>query len=151
MRYLCLDLGRRRIGVAISDPDGLLARPLTTIHVKSTNDTIANVLRLLTEQGAGALVIGLPLQLNGEEGIEAGRARAFAAKLAAQTVAPITMWDERLTSVVADRMLLDSGVRTQKKRQQIIDQTAAAVILQSYLDSRRPTVLLPPDLSSEYS
>ncbi len=136
MRYLCLDLGRKRIGVAVSDETGLIATPVGTIQVSSREQVFKEILRHLEYQEAGRLIVGLPLQLNGQEGIESGRARAFAADLSRLTDIPIDFMDERLSSVEADRKMQDAGIKPQKRREKI-DSHAAAIILQSYLEVER--------------
>lgn len=132
MRYLCLDLGLKRIGVATSE-SGLIASPHAVIQVAKKEQVVREVLRYIAEIDAEKMVIGLPLQLNGKEGIEANRARDFAADLANYTDVPIEFMDERLTSVEAERMMQLEGVR-RDKRKATIDARAAAIILQTYLD-----------------
>ena len=134
MRVLALDLGGKRIGVAISDELGFLARALTTVHRRNRNADMAALAALVLGEGAGLVVIGLPLHLNGDLGREAEKAQKFGAILAAHIAVPITFWDERLTTVEAARLLAEAGVSPKKARLQI-DAAAAAVLLQSYLDS----------------
>ena len=136
MRYLSLDLGRKRIGMALSDATGLIATPLGVIQVRSPSQVFAEIVKRVAEYEAGKVVIGLPIQLNGVEGIEAGRARTFATELAKHLSIPIVFMDERLSSVAAERMLLDAGQNRDKRRANI-DATAAALILQTYLDLER--------------
>ncbi len=138
MRYLCLDLGSRRVGVAISDETGLIASPIGVIFVKSRQYVLQEVVRLLQQKEAQSLVIGLPLRMNGQEGIESGRAREFARQLSQLTDVPIEFMDERLTSVEADRLMQLEGMRPQKRKANI-DARAAAIILQSFLDTKRGT------------
>jgi putative Holliday junction resolvase len=135
MRYLCLDPGRRRIGVAMSET-GLIATPFGVIQVHNQPQVFREVARLVQEHEIDRLVIGLPLRLNGEEGIEANRARDFAADLQKHIDIPIDFMDERLTSVEADRLMLEAGYKREKRRANI-DATAAALILQTYLDTER--------------
>ncbi len=136
MRYLCLDPGRKRIGVAVSDETGLIATPVGVIRVGDRAQVFRQVLRHIEEQEAGKLIIGLPLHMNGDEGIEAGRARDFARQLSRLTNIPIDFMDERLTSVEADRLMQEAGVK-RLKRKANIDARAAAIILQTYLDVER--------------
>ena len=136
MRYLCLDLGKKRIGVAVSDETALIATPLGTINVTSREQVFQAILRYLSEQAAVRLIIGLPLRLSGEEGIESNRAREFANAFAKRTDVPIYFVDERLSSVEASRMMQEAGVKSRKRRINI-DAQAAAVILQAYLDTER--------------
>jgi putative holliday junction resolvase len=136
LRHLCLDLGSKRIGVAISDETGLISRPVGVINVVSRQQALQAVLRYLQQEEAGAIVVGLPLRLNGEEGIESGRAREFARQLSKLTELPIDFMDERLSSVEAERLMQEVGVKRNKRRAQI-DARAAAIILQTYLDARR--------------
>ena len=136
VRYLCLDLGRKRIGVAASDETGLIATPVGAIQVSSREQVFKEILRLLEREEAGKLILGLPLQLNGQEGIEAGRARDFAEQLSRHTDIPMDFMDERLTSVEADRKMQEAGIKKEKRRANI-DAHAAAIILQTYLDIER--------------
>ena len=138
MRILALDVGEKRIGVALSDPTGLLATPLTTIESKGRDSDIDEVVRLATEHEVGEIVVGLPLSMSGRRGPQAGRVDAFVRALAERTDLPLKSVDERLSSVQAERMLRESGVEPSKNKARI-DSAAAAVVLQSYLDSKRIT------------
>ncbi len=138
MRILALDVGEKRIGVALSDPTGLLASPLTTIESKGQDFDIDEVLRLAEEHEAGEIVIGLPLSMSGRRGPQAGRVDAFVKAMAERTDIPLKSMDERLSSVQAERMLRESGVKPSKNKARV-DSAAAAIVLQSYLDSRRIT------------
>jgi putative Holliday junction resolvase len=135
-RVLGLDYGSRRIGVAVSDPLGLTVQPLPPIPREGDRKDIAVLARLAAELGVTSVVLGLPLLLNGDEGPAAGRARAFGERMQAETSLPVTMWDERLTSVQSERHLIASGVRRQD-RKGIRDSLSAMFLLQSALDSRR--------------
>jgi putative Holliday junction resolvase len=136
LRYLCLDPGRKRIGVAVSDETGLIASPVGVIQVGDRAQVFKQVLRHIEEQEAGKLIIGLPLHMNGDEGIEAARARDFARQLSKLTKIPIDFMDERLTSVEADRLMQEAVVKREKRKANI-DARAAAIILQTYLDAER--------------
>ena len=138
MRVLALDVGEKRIGVALSDPTGLLATPLTTIERKGQDSDIDEALRLATEHEVSEIVVGLPLSMSGRRGPQAGRVDAFVRALAQRTDIPLKSVDERLSSVQAERMLRESGVEPSKNKARI-DSAAAAIILQSYLDSMRIT------------
>ena len=134
MVVLCLDVGARRTGVAISDPTGTLARPLTTLEVGDTLQRLLPPLReLVAEHTAECLVVGLPRRLSGARGPEAERAEALATGLGEALGIAVELCDERLTTVEAERLLGERGVRGRKRRKRI-DQVAAAVILQGYLD-----------------
>ncbi|MEY2974637.1 MAG: hypothetical protein RIR49_1057 [Actinomycetota bacterium] len=138
-RVLGLDPGTRRIGVAIGVSG--VAGPLTVIERgRSRDDDMARIARLVADEEASALVIGLPLGLDGREGSAARAARTLAASLARFTAVPIVFHDERLTTVTADRVLLDAGVRAPERRQ-VVDKVAAAVMLQSWLDAGGMTLL----------
>lgn len=142
MRYLGLDLGRKRIGLALSDHTGLIASPIGVIQVQNQEQVFTEIVRRILENEVEKLVIGLPIQLNGKEGIEAERARAFAAELQPRLTIPIIFMDERLSSVAAERMLLDAGHNKQKRRANI-DATAAALVLQTALDLERRRAAQP--------
>ncbi|HEY0486260.1 MAG TPA: Holliday junction resolvase RuvX [Mycobacteriales bacterium] len=133
-----VDVGSVRVGVAISDPSGLLATPLVTLARDSARDTdIDRLVELVAEYDAVEIVVGLPRSLSGREGPAAETARRYAATLAnrAEPV-PVRLTDERLTTVSATRTLAAQGVRGRRQRA-VIDQAAAVLILQTWLDSRR--------------
>ena len=134
-RALGIDLGEARIGVAVSDELGMLAHAVETIVVKDTPDPMARVVQLAIEKDVGHVIIGLPKNMDGTTGPAAEKARAFAEKLKARIACPVRLWDERLTTVAAQRYLHDAG-RTEKQSRGVIDQVAAQIILQGWLDSR---------------
>ena len=141
MRVLGIDVGRRRVGLAISDPTGTLARPLTTLTVTSPADAVdrvaAEVTRLVSEDdGLGAIVVGLPARLDGSPNSETPGVAEFMASLRARVPVPIESGDERLTSVEAESRLA-VGERDWRQRKKKLDAAAAAVILQDYLDQKR--------------
>ena len=137
MRILALDFGERRIGVALSDPLGMLASPLTTIE-RATPDAeaaIDAVLALAQQHEAAEILVGIPYLMSGRIGAQARITLDFAAALAERANIPVTHTDERLSSVQADRMLAQSsGTSTRDKGR--TDAAAAAVILQAYLDAK---------------
>lgn len=137
MRALGLDLGTRRVGVAISDGDGTVATPYEVI-VRSDDPTVdyRRVAELVREVGADRVVVGLPLLLSGDSGRAARAAREEAQALADVLDVPVELHDERLTTVSALRSLSTSRVKGRQQRR-VVDQVAAAVMLQSWLDSRR--------------
>jgi len=133
-RMLGLDVGGRRIGVAVSDALGMIASPVRFIQ---RGPKVIDELRdLVARYDAVQLVAGLPVGLSGREGSQAAEVRAFADAAAKAVALPLAYWDERLTSTMAERSLIASGTRRAKRREQI-DAVAAAIILQGYLDSRR--------------
>jgi len=131
-RILAIDPGERRIGVAGADLGLRVAIPLTTIE--GPPDAVEAVARLVEEEGARALVVGLPLSLSGSPGPQAQRVQALVEALAARLAVPVLTWDERLTSAEARRRLSGGGGRHHKRD---VDALAAAIILQAYLDSQR--------------
>ncbi len=133
-RVLGLDYGSRRIGVALSDPLGLTAQFLPPIARQGDAKDIETIARAVREHGVARIVIGLPLLENGEEGPQARKVRRFAAMLAEATGLPVDPWDERFTTAQAERHLVASGVRREKRRE-ARDSLAAAIILQSALDA----------------
>ncbi len=142
MRVLGLDVGERRIGVAISDVTGTLARPLRTIHVTRA-DAVAQVaaeVSLLTaeDDGVGAIVVGLPVRLDGSPNDQTARVTSFIEALKQRVGIPIETFDERLSSVEAESRLA-IRMKSWRDRKQRLDAAAAAVILQDFLDSRRTT------------
>jgi putative Holliday junction resolvase len=134
MRTLALDLGSKWIGCAVSDEGALIASPLRRLARRGDDEDIGAVLQLLGETHAAALVIGLPLQLDGREGPRARRARRFATRLAARFDGEVLLWDERFSTSAAERALLEGKMRRQRRRE-TVDKVAAAVILQGYLDA----------------
>ncbi len=139
MRALGLDVGARRIGVALSDELGLLAAPLTTVQVRRHREdrALAEIAAITREKGVEAVVVGLPTSLNGSEGPQAAIVRDFAARLAPLLDVPIAFGDERYTTAEAERLLLDRRLSREERRERI-DAAAAAIMLQSFLDTRRP-------------
>jgi putative Holliday junction resolvase len=138
MRVLGIDIGRRRVGLAISDPTGTLARPLLTLTVASPADAVervaAEVMRLVAEEdGLGAIVVGLPVRLDGTPTTETSRAVEFSDALRARVPVPIVSADERLTSREAESRLAVRE-RDWRRRKAKLDAAAAAVILQDHLD-----------------
>jgi putative Holliday junction resolvase len=136
MRILALDIGDRRIGIAVSDPTELIARPLAIIARKDTSSDLAAVAELARKHDARTVVIGMPLSLDGHSGPQAENVRQFASILATVLTIPLEMCDERFSSVAAREHRLESGTR-KKKRRAPDDDAAAAVILQNYLDEAR--------------
>jgi putative Holliday junction resolvase len=132
-RILALDFGRARIGVAISDELQLLAHPLETIPTKKKAE--ARIAKIVHDKNIDHLVAGVPRQLNGQIGLAATEALQFVDKLRTILPCPIMTWDERLTTVAAHRALRDAGKKTRDTRE-YVDQVAAQMILQSYLDNR---------------
>jgi len=135
-RLLGLDVGRRRVGAALSDPSGLLASPLAVLEVRSSTGLLDQIVRWIEQHGVARIVVGLPLLLDGNEGEESAYVRALVERLRERVDVPVELWDERLSTVAAERALLESGMRRAKRRQRR-DAVAAALLLQSYLDAQR--------------
>lgn len=131
---LGIDVGSKRIGVAVSDELGIIASPVGMVSrgPQSGREILAHAQRL----GAVRLVVGLPVGLSGREGPQAEDVRQFIDTIAAEVDLPVEWWDERLTTAIAERSLIASGTRRDKRKQQV-DAVAAAVILQGYLDSQQ--------------
>jgi putative Holliday junction resolvase len=139
MRALGVDFGEARIGLAVSDDLGMLAHPLETVHVKLVASPESRIAELVEARGIEVLVVGLPLRFDGSEGTAVAKVRAFIERLRGEVpgaVAIVTV-DERLSTVEAQRSLHAAG-RTIKNSRGVIDQAAACVILQDYLDQRAP-------------
>jgi putative Holliday junction resolvase len=136
-RRLGIDVGAVRVGVALSDPDGVLAMPLVTLprDVEHGGD-LATIAELVATHDVVEIVVGLPRTLAGREGPAAEAARAFAAALAARVPVPLAFSDERLTTVVATRQMRESG-RKGRRQRAVVDQVAAVAILQGWLDAHR--------------
>ncbi len=136
MRALALDVGNRRIGIALSDPLGLTAQGLPTLNRVSLQADLDAVAALWTQSACSVCVVGLPRLMSGQEGEQAAAARAFGGALQERGIL-VEYWDERLTSVAATRALVAAGAsRKDKQRKGTVDRVAAALILQSWLDAR---------------
>jgi putative holliday junction resolvase len=136
MRILALDIGDRRIGVAVSDPTGLLARPITIIQRRGVAADVAALVKLVSSEMAQKVIAGLPLSLDGSVGPQAAKVGSFLEALAPALGVPLETWDERFSTATARELRRASGAK-KKKRQAPDDAAAAAVILQSYLDEQR--------------
>jgi putative Holliday junction resolvase len=134
MRWLGLDIGARTIGLAVSDEGAVVATPLRTLDRRGGQRDLAAVSEVFSETSAGGLLVGLPLELSGREGQAARRVRALGDALAAHLSCPVRYWDERFSTVAAERSLLEADLRRDRRRR-VVNQVAAALILQSYLDS----------------
>jgi putative Holliday junction resolvase len=145
MRIMALDVGDRRIGVALSDPSGLLATPLTAVdRLDAQPSEFDEILRLAQENEIESIVVGMPITLSGKLGRQARQVRDFIKELSDLTDLPIVTVDERYSTVQAQRMLNESKRRPSRKRNRdrnqergLLDASAAAVFLQSYLDFKR--------------
>jgi putative Holliday junction resolvase len=136
-RRIGIDVGSVRVGVALSDPDGLIATPLQTVPRDVDGGTdVATIAALVAEHEAVGVVVGLPRTLAGREGPAAEAARVFVAVLEPALAVPVELSDERLTTVVATRQLRESG-RKGRKQRAVVDQVAAVGILQGWLDTHR--------------
>jgi putative Holliday junction resolvase len=135
MKILALDLGKRRIGLAISDDLGITAQGLPTLQRKKNRTDLAELSRLVKDRAVDLILVGNPLHMSGHAGVQADDARAFADMVSNYTGKPSELWDERLTTVEASRVLRDSGISLEK-RKQAIDKLSAVILLQSYLDFR---------------
>jgi putative Holliday junction resolvase len=137
MRIIALDVGDARIGVAVSDPTEMLATPLNIIKRLNAASDTAVIARLVAEQSAGKLVVGLPVSLEGGEGMQAEKVRTFVSQLSSSLAIPIEMYDERFSTVTAREYMRESGKKKKGRGKQHDDDIAAAVILQNYLDEKR--------------
>jgi len=137
MRTLALDLGSKTVGIAISDALGMLARPVKTIRFSEDNydEAIRLVIDEINISEVSEIVLGLPKHMNGDIGIRGQISVDFKDELTKLIKQPVILWDERLSTKSAERMLIKSNMR-REKRKQVIDQAAAVTILQSYLDSK---------------
>jgi len=134
MRILAIDHGTQRIGLALSDELHIIAQPLEFVPAHPFPEFLARLKQVLREQEVGLVLVGMPRNMDGSYGPAALKVREFIAVLNEVIGVPIKTWDERLTSVQANRFLRQAQVRGKKQREKV-DQTAAAILLQSYLDS----------------
>lgn len=136
MRILGLDVGDRRIGVALSDPLGLTAQPVTTVERRDATADLAAIEALVERHHVELVVVGLPLTMRGEQGPQAKKVVAFTERLRRRLAIPVHLLDERLTTMQGARSLLETGT-SRRKRRQVIDQVAAQLILQQFLETHR--------------
>ena len=134
MRILALDHGTRRVGVAVSDELQLIASPLEFIPAEPFGDFLARLRQILVQKEVGLILIGMPRNMDGSYGPAAQKVRDFVAALQSEITVPIKTLDERLTTVQAQRSLIQANVRRDQRKQKV-DMTAAAILLQSHLDS----------------
>jgi putative holliday junction resolvase len=132
MRWMGIDLGERRIGIALSDPDGWMATPLQTVPVTSRDSTMQTVIDLVVNKEVQAIVAGLPINMDGTEGLAARRARRFAQRLRQRLGIDVFLWDERMSTQDAYDALAHLAPAKRRAR---VDAVAAALILQNYLDT----------------
>ncbi|HEX3570635.1 MAG TPA: Holliday junction resolvase RuvX [Acidobacteriaceae bacterium] len=141
IRIMALDVGDKRIGIALTDPLGYTVQPLMTLHAKTPRADIKSIARLIRKHGVTEAVVGKPLHMSGELSRRAQKAEAFAALLQAETGIPVHLWDERLTSWDAHQLLDEAGGKPRnasdrRSRKQIIDQVAAVLILEGFMHAR---------------
>jgi putative Holliday junction resolvase len=135
VRVIGLDVGSVRIGVAVSDETGIIARGLETLTRKSLKTDLDHLLQLISVNEVEEIVVGNPLDLDGSAGRQAELVREFVVQLKRSTDVPVTLWDERFSSTAAERVLIEGGLQ-RRKRKSVIDKLAAVIILQSFLDHR---------------
>lgn len=133
-RILALDLGKRRIGLAVSDELGITAQGLDTLQRTNMRTDLAELGGIVAKRGVTSILLGNPLHMSGREGRQAEWVREFAAALEKRMGLPVKLWDERLTTVEASRVLRSSGISIEK-RARAVDRLSAVILLQSYLDS----------------
>lgn len=133
-RILALDLGKKRIGLALSDPLGITAQGLPTLQRTRIRDDMDALAKLVEENGVTLILMGHPLHMNGREGRQVEYTREFAERLGRRIGVEIRFWDERLTSVEANRVLRESGISIEK-RARAVDRLAATILLESFLDA----------------
>lgn len=136
MRVCAIDYGDARTGLAVSDPTGLLAGHTETVHAYRPEEVIARIAAVAAEYGVGKLVLGHPLNMDGTRGARAEKAEAFAERLRTETGLPVTLWDERRTTIDAHQILRANG-RNGRKRKDVVDAVAATLILDGYLSWER--------------
>lgn len=136
MKIMAVDLGKARTGIAVCDESEMLASPVTVIHEHNEERLLKKIAQIVFEQQPKLLVVGLPRNMDGSEGESAQRCRSFAEKLQNETQLPVTLRDERGTTITAHGYLNSTDTRG-KKRKAVVDAVAATIILQDYLDFRR--------------
>jgi len=136
VRILGLDIGSKRIGIAVSDELGLTAQGLETMVSKGPEADVQQIVKLATQYQAKEIVVGLPLNMDGTEGPQAKKVKALVERICRALPIPVREWDERLSTVAAEKALLEADV-SRSKRRKVIDKLAAVLTLQTYLDRRR--------------
>jgi putative Holliday junction resolvase len=136
-RILALDLGKKRIGLAVSDELGLTAQGLETLQRTNIREDLARLSQLAAEKNVSLILLGNPLHMSGRESRQTEYARDFGERLGAASGIPVKFWDERLTTVAAQRVLRESGISIEK-RAKAVDRLAAVILLESYLDVEHP-------------
>jgi putative Holliday junction resolvase len=136
-RIIALDVGSRRIGVAACDPHGIVVRAVGVVRADLRAQALAEIQRIVQHEEAVLVVVGLPLTLRGEHGPQAQRVLAFAAELEKTLPVPLVFVDERYTSVEAKRIIKEHGTKRQKRRRESVDEVAAVLILEDFLQERR--------------
>ena len=134
-RILGLDVGARRIGIAVSDPLGITAQGLPTLHRRNRRHDHSELRKMVREYEVSEIVVGNPLRMSGQTGVQAEKMAAFAEQIEQELSLPVHLWDERLSTAEAHRLLDETGIRN-ARRKQVIDKMAAVLILQSFLDAR---------------
>jgi putative Holliday junction resolvase len=147
-RVLGLDVGSRRIGVAVSDPLGITAQGLETLQRTTKRGDFEDLRRVIQEYDVREIVVGLPLRMSGAEGIQSDKMQAFAEELRKRFRLPVHLWDERLTSVEANRLLRETDLSIEK-RGKAVDRMAAILILQGWMERRRASGSRLPAPGSE--
>lgn len=134
-RVLAIDPGERRIGLALSDETGLVARPVMVLRRRSLRETVASIVDFIRTEGVAEVLVGVPVSLGGQIGPQARRSIRFAAELQRTVPVPVRTWNEQYSTLEGQRRLIESG-RGRRDRKRMLDAAAAAVILQEYLDTR---------------
>lgn len=132
MRILAVDFGERRTGLAISDELGITAQGLDTIVVRTEDEILPRVAEVARDRGAGRIIIGLPLNMDGSESEKSRKVRAFGEALARETALPVVFWDERMTSMQAHRIMHEMEMKTGRNKP-LVDRITATLILQEYM------------------
>ncbi|MBI4963000.1 MAG: Holliday junction resolvase RuvX [Desulfomonile tiedjei] len=136
MRILGLDIGSKRIGIAVSDELGFTAQGIETLVSKGPEADVAHIVKLARQYQALEIVVGVPFNMDGTEGPQAKKVRSLIERIGREVEIPVREWDERLSTVAAERTLLEADM-SRAKRRKVIDKLAAVIILQTYLDSQR--------------
>jgi len=134
MRVLGIDHGTKRMGIALSDPSGMIAQPLEFIPAEPFAQFLERLKQILREKEVELIIVGMPRNMDGSYGPAAAKVQEFVAVLKENIIIPIRTWDERLTSAQANRFLIEAKVRRQERKEKV-DKAAAAILLQSFLDS----------------
>lgn len=137
-RWMAIDYGEKKVGIALTDRLKIMAQPFDTLHPKDNKDLIASIIKIIGDEEVEKIIVGLPINMDGSMSQAARTVNVFVHDLSQAVTTPVETWDERLTTVEAERILIEEANMQRKKRKKVIDKLAACLILKSYLEKHKP-------------